>query len=645
MTAIPTISDHSELTGIGVIPHPSIDTHILDGSIHFTEGSIDHANILGIGVNSHAQIDTHIADSTVHFTVGSIDHGFIGGLSDDDHAQYLLLAGRAGGQAAFGGTAAGQELILRGTTASNLGQVRFRSPITFDDTVPANALNAYFIQASPPQAITAVFIGGGVNMSPVITFTNSIFIWEGTRISPNITSLVNPFFAAFTLLQALPVLRSATAGFSPLNSLTLNIGVTMENAGIAIPLTAATNFGISFSPQTRVTGVFSSMSVTNQTAVSCRPTFSTIANSTANLGSIRGIHQQNPAPALFQPAAGTETLAANIAVDMDNCPFGGNVLKAAVRSAHISNGTNSYFLLNTGNSRSNFGNSTIEFNDLFGVILGSSQDLGIGWAASNFLFFNFALTGGQIRISNPAAGSTTDRYLFQGLVQSSEFNFNCDRISFGAQSGSVGNSVGVFTTPARTASIGGSWADFLLTHSGNITIDAALSSLDAWAINPVSITAGTGAISGDVAALRIGGMTTSTLGGARTSALYQTGRRTLRGVDEWEPLSPAAFTIDVDDYAPATGNSMRQMWRLTTDDLGAIAITGIAVQQRNDTQHITNIGTVDDISLNHQDVLSVASNRMISPTGAAVVLGPNESAFLWHDDVTDRWRILPHTGA
>ena len=161
-------------------------------------------------------------------------------------------------------TAAPNEVQITGSATPALGEIRFFSPLDFEDVSASNAINPYFIQANPSQTITGGFVGGGVNMSPTITFDNGLFIWEGTRISPNITSLVNPVFAAFTLLQALPVLRSTTAGFNPLNSLTLNVGVTMENAGVVVALTAATNFGMSFSPQTRVTGAFSTMSVTNQ---------------------------------------------------------------------------------------------------------------------------------------------------------------------------------------------------------------------------------------------------------------------------------------------------------------------------------------------------------------------------------------------
>jgi len=41
------------------------------------------------------------------------DHGDLAGLSDDDHSQYLLLAGRAGGQVAIGGTLTTQLLTLQ----------------------------------------------------------------------------------------------------------------------------------------------------------------------------------------------------------------------------------------------------------------------------------------------------------------------------------------------------------------------------------------------------------------------------------------------------------------------------------------------------------------------------------------------------
>lgn len=575
----------------------------------------------------------------------SIDHGSLGGLTDDDHSQYLLLAGRSGGQSANGGTAVSEELTLRGTTNANLGQIRCQSPIRFDDVSAANALSPYFVQANPTQNFTTGFVGGGVDMSPTINFSNSFFIWEGTKIAPNITSGVAPTFAAFTLLNALPVLRSVTTGFSPLNALTLNIGVTIENAGVAIALTTASNFGVSFSPQTRVTGIFSSMTVTAQTAVSCQPTYSTVNTSTANLGTIRGVHCKSPTVALFQPGAGTETMTAYIGLDMDNISFGGNVEKVAVKSA-LPAASNAYFLRNTGTAQSVLNGQLVFPLDLTGITFGASNDMNMGYAAGDFFFFNF-ITGdtGQFRLSSVAPGNTTDRFLIEGLDQDSELNMNFNRMSIGAQSGSVGNQVCNFTTPARTTAINGGWADFLLSHAGNITVNHTMNDVCAWVINPLTITAGTGSITDFAATLVIGGMSTANLGGADTHAARITGRSTLRGVGAYDPLSPTALTADVNDYAPATGTAMRQIWRMTSDDLGVRTITGLGAQQSVDTQWITNIGTVDNIILAHQNAGSAAGNRIISPTGANLTLGPDESALLWHDDTTDRWRIMYHTGA
>lgn len=79
--------DHTLITNIGTNTHAQIDTHIADGTIHFTVGSIDHTLISNIGTNTHAQIDTHIADSTIHFTVGSIDHTLISNIGTNTHAQ------------------------------------------------------------------------------------------------------------------------------------------------------------------------------------------------------------------------------------------------------------------------------------------------------------------------------------------------------------------------------------------------------------------------------------------------------------------------------------------------------------------------------------------------------------------------------
>jgi len=60
-----------------------------------------------------------------------IDHGSVTGIGDDDHTQYLLLAGRAGGQSIVGGTAASNTLTLESTSNVTKGTIQ-----TKDNLVP-----------------------------------------------------------------------------------------------------------------------------------------------------------------------------------------------------------------------------------------------------------------------------------------------------------------------------------------------------------------------------------------------------------------------------------------------------------------------------------------------------------------------------
>lgn len=54
---------------------------------------------------------------------GGIDHGALADLTADDHTQYVLLAGRSGGQVVIGGTGAGDDLTLRSTSDATKGDL------------------------------------------------------------------------------------------------------------------------------------------------------------------------------------------------------------------------------------------------------------------------------------------------------------------------------------------------------------------------------------------------------------------------------------------------------------------------------------------------------------------------------------------
>jgi len=70
---------------------------------------------------------------------GTLDHGLaLTGLLDDDHTQYLLLAGRAGGQTIVGGTAASNNLTFSTTSSTTKGKYVF-SDLTASRVIKTNA--------------------------------------------------------------------------------------------------------------------------------------------------------------------------------------------------------------------------------------------------------------------------------------------------------------------------------------------------------------------------------------------------------------------------------------------------------------------------------------------------------------------------
>ena len=62
------------------------------------------------------------------YSMGVRDHSQLTGLTTGDpHTQYFLLAGRAGGQTANGGTASGEHLVFDSTAHATKGLIKFRS--------------------------------------------------------------------------------------------------------------------------------------------------------------------------------------------------------------------------------------------------------------------------------------------------------------------------------------------------------------------------------------------------------------------------------------------------------------------------------------------------------------------------------------
>jgi hypothetical protein len=97
--------------------------------------------------------------------------------------------------------------------------------------------------------------------------------------------------------------------------------------------------------------------------------------------------------------------------------------------------------------------------------------------------------------------------------------------------------------------------------------------------------------------------------------------------------SPAQITANQNDYAL---HATALYIRLSTD--ASRTITGFAAPATARQVVIVNVG-VQDLVITNLDALSAAPNRVITGTGASVTIGPDESAVLFYDLTTARWRL------
>ncbi|MCP4900201.1 MAG: hypothetical protein GY906_24785 [bacterium] len=666
--AVATAVDLGAATSEGVASFLARSDHVHKRDLLFRVNDVDigvrgAGNFVDTASFSWAGTDDAGSDEVeIRGTVlaAGIDHGGLGGLGDDDHLQYFLLAGRTGGQSAFGGTSGGGDLFLQGRDHASLGLIRVNSPMVFGPYEPSGEAYAFLYDAT--ESFPGNFIGGGLNMSGDLTFNTSVFIYESFRGAPTITAAANPGFAAYTVLQALPQLVAGPgAGNNPLQALILNAGATIRQP-FSGTRTVAAVAAINFASTLNGAANGAVLNCTNWTGMTVQPNWNTVSGSTINFGAIRGVWCRNPGQALFGQSLGTERLGSYVGLEVDDITLnnaGGNAVRVAVRSA-INDGTNKFFLVNNGTANSLFANSDALFYDAGAVVFGTGQDVRLEWdGTAGLLDFNPAVGEDLFFAFGVVSGKPT--YLFEaesfGVSETNytQIRFGFDRYAFG-QTGVIGNQVGLFVAPNRTADVAGGWSDYLLTQGGNLNIGTfAMSDVAAWTINQISLDNTAGSIA-SLDTLVIGGMTTSNPGITVTerAALRVTGRFKQRGSIQYPPINPSALSAgDNDDWAgllTGSPNNNGRYWARVSGNATTSTITGIdaTAVQDGDTFELTNVGT-ENLLVENEGTGSVAANRIITGQGGSIapnfVLGADRSMTLRYDGTSSRWRVTTPPGA
>ena len=191
----------------------------------------------------------------------------------------------------------------------------------------------------------------------------------------------------------------------------------------------------------------------------------------------------------------------------------------------------------------------------------------------------------------------------------------------------------------RGPTVGGEYSGILWTASGTIDIGGfAMSDVQADKINSPSTILSGGSIQ-DISNVYIAAMPSANA--TRSQALRVLGRSRLDGMVCHKSSSPAQITADQDDYALPANNGGRHVLRFTSDATWSITgfLVSLSSAQTGDSFWFLNVGA-EDIILTHEDVSSTASNRIHTNDGLDHVVGPDQAVMLWHDDVSDRWRML-----
>jgi len=173
----------SDLTDVGITTATNLNVLAADGT------NWDSTALTTAHIQSGTFANARISESSITQHEGAIDHGSIAGLSDDDHSQYMLLAGRIGGQTLIGGKAAGNNITFQTTSSGSKGNYLF-SELTTNGFVKTSGGNGTLSVSSAIDLSSDVTgtlpmgsVGGGASGNRVVVTDGSGNLLESSTIT------------------------------------------------------------------------------------------------------------------------------------------------------------------------------------------------------------------------------------------------------------------------------------------------------------------------------------------------------------------------------------------------------------------------------------------------------------------------------
>lgn len=277
---------------------------------------------------------------------------------------------------------------------------------------------------------------------------------------------------------------------------------------------------------------------------------------------------------------------------------------------------------------------------------GASALYVIGGATNNSN--NFAAT------FNDGGGTTVFASRTDGVMQNGGMTFGFFDIAFGTASNSANNYVyshnktpdtgGYAHTLRSSASLSGTSGDRgrVQILGGNFNPSSGTATEKTLRISETVNQTSTA--SGQFTSLLIDPTLTSALGDVveidinSTSTSVSASHLALKvqdgGIAIQTAISPAQITANTNDYAP-TGYNQNYVLRLNTD--ASRDLTGIVAGKAGELKLIINVGSFD-IVLKDESASSTAANRFA--LNADITISPDETAQIWYDATSSRWRVI-----